>query len=149
MAAIPVGGALIRKSAFLILITAVVTYAQTPASRNSKSDEDKIASALQASPKFVTTGATVLDYPTSPGGEFRVLRAGTNEWTYLSGAPGTTHDEAACFDQVFLQFLKDSMAVVRPICRVSESHVCVLANGYLTSYMRWEAGMHSMLGHTL
>jgi hypothetical protein len=50
-----------------------------PASRNSKSDEDKIGSALQANRKFVTKGATVLDYPTSPGGEFRVLRVGTNE----------------------------------------------------------------------
>jgi hypothetical protein len=27
-----------------------------------------------------------------------------------SGFSGTTHDEPACFDQVFLQFMKDSMA---------------------------------------
>jgi hypothetical protein len=96
--------------AFLVLITAVVTYAQTPASHKAQSDEDKIESALQAGPKFVTKNATVLDYPTSPGGEYRVLRAGKNGWTCLPGAPGAAHDEPGCFDQAFLQFIKDSIA---------------------------------------
>ena len=99
-----------KKFAFLVLITAIVTNAQMPASPKSKSDAEKIASALQAGPKFVTQNATVLDYPTSPSSEFRVLRAGTNGWTCLPGFPGTTHDEPGCFDQVFLQFFKDSMA---------------------------------------
>ena len=99
-----------KKFAFLVLITAIVTNAQMPASPKAKSDAEKIASALQAGPKFVTQNATVLDYPTSPSSEFRVLRAGTNGWTCLPGFPGTTHDEPGCFDQVFLQFFKDSMA---------------------------------------
>ena len=67
--------------AFIILITAI-TYAQMPASRTSKSDAEKIASAMQAGPKFVTQNATVLDWPSSPGGEFRVLRPGTNAWEW-------------------------------------------------------------------
>jgi hypothetical protein len=96
--------------AFLVLITAVVTYAQTPASRKPKSDEEKIASALQAGPKFVTQNATVHDWPTSPGGEYRILRAGANRWTCLPGLPTGAHDEPGCFDQVFLQFIKDSIA---------------------------------------
>jgi len=99
-----------KKFAFLVLITAIVTNAQMPASPKSKSDAEKIASALQAGPKFVTQNATVLDYPTSPSSEFRVLWAGTNGWSCLPGFPGTTHDEPGCFDQVFLQFFKDSMA---------------------------------------
>src|SRR3984957_12462761 len=80
------------------------------ASQKSKSDAEKIASALQSAPKFVTQNATVLDWPASPGGEFRVLRAGTNGWSCLPGGPGAAHDEPGCFDQVFLQFIKDSMA---------------------------------------
>jgi hypothetical protein len=96
--------------AFLVLITAVVTNAQISASPKSKSDAEKIASALQAGPKFVTRNATLVDYPTSPGGEFRVLRAGRNGWTCLPGFPGTIHDEPGCFDPVFLQFFKDSIA---------------------------------------
>jgi len=95
--------------AFLIFITLAI-YAQVPASRTSQSDAEKIASAMQAGPKFVTQNATVLDWPSSPGGEFRVLRAGTNGWTCLPGRPGAAHEEPGCFDQVFLQFMKDSMA---------------------------------------
>ena len=75
--------------AFLILITAAI-YAQVPASRTSKSDAEKIASAMQAGPKFVTHNATVLDWPSSPGGEFRLLRAGTSAWTCLPGIPQGT-----------------------------------------------------------
>jgi len=103
-----------KKFAFLVLITAVVTYAQIPASRKSKSDAEKIASALEAGPQFVTQNATVLDYPTSPTGGFRVLRAGNNGWTCLPGFPEGPHDEPGCFDEVFLQFLKDSMAGRKP-----------------------------------
>jgi hypothetical protein len=94
----------------LVLITAAVAYAKMPASHESKSDAEKIASALQAGPKFVTQNATVLDYPTSPGSEFRILRAGTNGWTCLPGLPQGAHDEPGCFDQAFLQFVKDSTA---------------------------------------
>jgi hypothetical protein len=96
--------------AFLLLISAVVTYAQTPASRKSKTDAEKIASAASAGPKFVTQNAAVLDYPASPGGEYRVLRAGTNGWTCLPGVAEAAHDEPGCFDQVFLQFIQDSSA---------------------------------------
>jgi hypothetical protein len=109
--------------AFLILITAV-TYAQVPASPTSKSDAEKIASAMQAGPKFVTHNATVLDWPSSPGGEFRVLRAGTNQWTCLPGRPGGAHDEPGCFDQVFLEFMKDSMVGRTPnVKRVGISYM--------------------------
>ena len=98
------------KFAFLVLITAVVTCAQAPPSGQSKSDAEKIASAMRAGPRFVTQNATVLDWPSSPGGEFRVLRSGTNAWTCLPGRPNAAHEEPGCFDQVFLQFMKDSMA---------------------------------------
>ncbi len=52
-----------KKFAFLLLITAVVTYGQTPAPPKPKSDAEKIASAMGAGPKFVTQNATVLDWP--------------------------------------------------------------------------------------
>jgi len=103
-----------RKFAFLLLFTAAVTFAQMPASRKSKSDAEKIASALQAGPSFVTQNATVIDYPTSLGGEFRVLRAGATGWTCLPGYAGAAHDEPGCYDQVFLQFIKDSTAGLTP-----------------------------------
>jgi hypothetical protein len=103
-----------KKFAFLLLFAPVVICAQMPTSLKSKSDAEKIASAMQGGPKFVTQSATVLDRPLSPGGEYRVLRAGTNGWTCLPGYSGAAHDEPGCFDQVFLQFIKDSMAGLTP-----------------------------------
>lgn len=102
--------------ALLILITSVAS-AQMPAAPKPKSDADKIVSAMHAGPEFVTQNATILDWPSSPGGEFRVLRAGTNQWTCLPGRPEGTHDEPGCFDKVFLQFMKDSLAGRTPSMR--------------------------------
>src|SRR5258708_7979865 len=92
-----------------VLLTAVTAFPQS-SDRLPVTDAEKIADSLRAGPAFITKDATVLDWPSSPGGEFRVLRAGTNGWTCLPGRPGAAHDEPGCFDQVFLQFMKDSMA---------------------------------------
>ena len=99
-----------RRFVFFVLIATAAAYGQMPASHKSRSDAEKIASSLQAGPKFVTRNATVIDWPTSSSGEFKVLRTGTNEWTCLPGFPGAEHDEPGCYDHVFLQFLKDSFA---------------------------------------
>ena len=53
-------------------------------------------------------------WPASPSGEVRVLRAGINGWTCLPGFSGATHDEPGCYDQVFLQFFKDTVAGREP-----------------------------------
>jgi len=96
------------------LLTTVVLTAGTAFPQSSDrlpmTDAEKIAEALRAGPAFITKDATVLDWPSSPGGEFRVLRAGTSAWTCLPGIPQRTHDEPGCFDQVFLKFMKDGMA---------------------------------------
>ncbi|MFZ0581507.1 MAG: hypothetical protein WAN72_03315 [Candidatus Acidiferrales bacterium] len=96
--------------ALLVLIAAAVTYGQTPASSKPQSDAQSIAAALSAGPKFVTQNATVLDWPASPGGDYRVLRPGTNGWTCLPGLPKATHPEPGCFDKVFLAFMQDTLA---------------------------------------
>jgi hypothetical protein len=88
----------------------LLAYNQTPAAHAPKTDAEKIADALSAGPKFVTRHATILDWPSSLGGEFRVLRAGNNGWTCLPGFPLEAHDEPGCYDKVFLQFFKDSFA---------------------------------------
>jgi hypothetical protein len=92
-----------------VLLTAVTAFAQS-SDRLPVTDAEKIADALRAGPAFISKDATALDWPSSPGGEFRVLRTGTNGWICLPGRPGAAHDEPGCFDQVFLQFIKDSMA---------------------------------------
>jgi hypothetical protein len=84
--------------------------AQTVTDKHPVTDAEKIADALSAGPEFVTKNATILDWPAAPGGEYRVLRKGTNEWTCLPAVPGYPHDEPGCFDKVFMEFMKDGLA---------------------------------------
>jgi hypothetical protein len=91
-----------------MLLTAMVVCAQTP--KLPVTDAAKIADALRAGPNFITKSATLLDWPPAPGGEFRVLRKGTRDWSCLPAVPGYPHDEPGCFDPVFLQWMKDSFA---------------------------------------
>ena len=69
---------------------------------------------MRAGPEFITKDATLLDWPSAPEGEYRLLRKGSSEWTCLPAIPGDSHGEPGCFDQVFLQFAKDSLAGVTP-----------------------------------
>jgi len=96
-----------------VFVTSLTT-AQTKISSHPKTDAQKIADALRAGPKFITSRATILDWPSSPAGEYRVLRKGANDWTCLPGIPGYTHDEPGCFDAVFLRWLQDSLAGKAP-----------------------------------
>jgi hypothetical protein len=73
-------------------------------------DAQKIADALRAGPSFITKEATILDWPADTGGEYRVLRTGTNDWTCLPGVPGYPHDEPGCFDKTFLKWIQDGLA---------------------------------------
>jgi len=100
-----------KLTVFLALFAAITVNAQTTIPRLPTTDTEKTADALRAGPDFITDGATVLDWPARKGGEYRVLRKGTTEWTCLPGPPpGYTHDEPGCFDKVFFQWLKDGIA---------------------------------------
>jgi hypothetical protein len=98
----------------LCLLATLATAAQTVAPARSMTDAEKMADALRAGPKFITRDATVLDWPAMEGGEYRVLRKGTNEWICLPAFPGYSHDEPGCFDAVFMQWVKDSLAGRKP-----------------------------------
>jgi len=97
--------------AVLCLFAALAASAQSTTGHLPVTDAEKLADALRAAPKFITDGATIVDFPASKGGEFRVLRQGSTEWTCLPGpTPGSQHDDPACFDKVFFQFVKDVLA---------------------------------------
>lgn len=99
----------------LVLMTSHNSVAQTDTSyRHPTTDQEKIADALRAGPRFITDNATILDWPSTSGGEYRVIRKGTNEWTCLPGVPGYPHDEPGCFDTTFMQWMKDSLAGREP-----------------------------------
>ncbi len=91
-------------------LTVTAAFPQMAGSHLPVTDAEKIADALRAGPKFITKDATLLDWPPAHGGEYRVLRKGSNAWTCLPAVPGYPHDEPGCFDAVFLQFIQDSLA---------------------------------------
>jgi len=65
-------GAEMRPSA-IVLVAAATVFAQTAESRMPVTDAEKIADALRAGPSFVTKNATLLDWPVTADGEYRVL----------------------------------------------------------------------------
>jgi hypothetical protein len=72
-----------KKLITIVLFAATAAFAQTTESRMPVTDAEKIADALRAGPVFITKDATLLDWPSTPGGEYRVLRKGSSQWTCL------------------------------------------------------------------
>jgi len=97
------------KLLIVLLLKAVTALAQS-SDRLPVTDAEKIADALRGGPAFITKDATVRDWPAAPGGEYRLLRKGSNEWTCLPAIPGYPHDEPGCFDPIFLRWMQDSLA---------------------------------------
>jgi hypothetical protein len=94
----------------ILILFGSSAYNQQPTSKFPTTDAEKIADALRAGPAFITKDATILDWPSKPGGEYRVLRKGTSEWSCLPGVPGYPHDEPGCFDPAFLKWIKEGLA---------------------------------------
>jgi hypothetical protein len=125
-------------------------FAQKPESRLPSTDAEKIADALRAGPAFITKDATLLDWPSAPGGEYRVLRKGSSEWTCLPAVPGYPHDEPGCFDHVFLRWVQDGLAGRKPrIDRIGIAHMYggayVKATINTASVHEFHVGPHLMI----
>ena len=122
-----------------VLLTVASAFAQS-SDRLPVTDAEKIADALRAGPAFITKEATLLDWPSSPGGEYRLLRKGSNEWTCLPAIPAKyPHDEPGCFDPIFLRWIQDSLAGRTPrIDRIGISYM------YLGA---WTSAQDGTTGH--
>jgi hypothetical protein len=134
---------MIRTNAAMKLLTTVLLTLATAFAQSSDrlpvTDAEKIADALRAGPAFITKDATLLDWPSAPGGEYRLLRKGSNEWTCLPAIPGYPHDEPGCFDPIFLRWIQDSLAGRTPhIDRIGISYM------YLGA---WKSAKDGSSGH--
>jgi hypothetical protein len=143
---------MIRSCAWMKLLTSVLFTAATGFAQSSDrlpvTDTEKIADALRGGPAFITKDATVRDWPSAPGGEYRLLRNGSNEWTCLPAIPGYSHDEPACFDPIFLRWIKDSFAGRTPqINRIGISYMYFGAwqSKYGSSGHEFHVGPHLMI----
>lgn len=106
-----------------VLFTVTIAFAQS-SDRLPVTDAEKIVDALRGGPAFITKNATVRDWPSVPGGEYRVLRKGSSEWTCLPAIPGYPHDEPGCFDPIFLRWMQDSLGGRTPqIDRIGISYM--------------------------
>ena len=127
---------MIRADAVMKLLTTVLLTVATAFAQSSDrlpvTDAERLADALRAGPAFITKDATVLDWPSAPGGEYRLLRKGSNEWTCLPAIPGYPHDaidsafktEPGCYDPIFLRWMQDSLAGRTPhIDRIGISYM--------------------------
>jgi len=118
-----------KLTTFLIL-AGLAAQAQPVTEKRPTTDAEKIADALRAGPAFITKDATILDWPSTPTGEYKVLRAGTSEWTCLPAVPGYPHDEPGCFERFLLKWIQDGLAE-----RVSHIDSLGIAYMYVGAYV--------------
>lgn len=80
-----------------------------------QSDEEKIDEALAAAPPSVAEDATVLDWPLEEGGDFRVLREGSNGWTCLPDPSfNDPNFEPVCNDAEWMEWYEAFLAGEEP-----------------------------------
>ncbi len=80
-------------------------------------DEEKIADAMSAGPPSITQDATIVEWPSEPGGEFNVLREGSNGWTCLASSSAAIMGglrDPSCEDETWFAWDKAFVAGEEP-----------------------------------
>lgn len=94
-----------------LTLTLALTLAQD--SQTTMTDEEKLQDAMSAGPATITQDATIMDWPSSEGEDFRVLREGSNGWVCLPSSPGKVAQglrNAECDDEVWQAWLAAYLA---------------------------------------
>lgn len=87
--------------------TPAAAPARTAPPAPASTDAEKIAEAMSAAPDSIARNAAIMDWPQTEGGEFRQLRAGTNDWACLPtmpNVPASAGRAPMCLDPVFQQW---------------------------------------------
>lgn len=105
----------LRALAFTALaLTVMLTLAQD---QPAPTDEEKIADAMNAAPASVAEAATIMDWPTTEGGEMTVLREGANGWVCYPTNPvvlAADFNDPMCLDEVWQGWLEALLAGEEP-----------------------------------
>lgn len=113
--------------AALTLAAAFTSAQDSRAVVRTMSEEEKIQDALSAGPASILEEATLLDWPSEPGGDFRVLREGSNGWACVASsaaATARTLQDPACDDEVWLEFKRARLEGREPaVDRVGVSYM--------------------------
>lgn len=91
------------------LFTPIAVYSQHAHEAGHKpagakmTDAQKIANAASAAPAEIAKGAAIMDWPDTPNGQPRQLRAGTNGWVCYPNSPqefaGASVNDPMCLDK--------------------------------------------------
>jgi hypothetical protein len=118
-----------------------VQHAEAVVAAASPDDQAKIASAMSAAPEAVSRDATILDWPQTPGGEMRQLRAGTNGWVCLSDRPDTEGNDPMCMDEPWMSFMHAVLTQTEPrIERVGISYMSAEGGAYSSNIDPYATG---------
>ena len=76
------------------------------AAKAGGASQAKIRQAMGAAPADIAKGATIMDWPDTPTGQMKQLRAGTNGWTCMPSSPGefggASVEDPMCLDKPFM-----------------------------------------------
>lgn len=87
--------------------TTAAAPSQAAPAAPATTDEQKIAEAMSAAPDSIARNAAIMDWPQTEGGEFRQLRAGTNDWACfptMPNVPASAGRAPMCLDPVFQEW---------------------------------------------
>lgn len=83
-----------------------------------KTDAQKIADAMRAAPAGIAKAATIMDWPETPTGQPRQLKAGTNGWVCYPSTPGefgaAAVDDPMCLDKIWQSWAQAWMSKKNP-----------------------------------
>ncbi len=88
--------------------------ASSAVSQKKASTAQKIANAMTAAPRSLSSKATIMDWPASEGAQMTTLRTGTNGWTCLPDFPSTKGNDPMCVDDQWMSFLGAMMSKSTP-----------------------------------
>jgi hypothetical protein len=78
-------------------------------SQTKAANAQKIANAMTAAPRSLSSKATIMDWPAREGAQMTTLRAGSNGWTCLPDFPSSKGNDPMCVDDQWMSFMGDMM----------------------------------------
>lgn len=121
--------------AAVVLLAPVLLAAQHPkqekAIPSKMTDSQKIANAMSAAPEGIAKDATIMDWPDTPKGQPRQLRAGTNGWVCYPSTPaafeGASGEDPMCLDKAWQTWAEAWMNKTEP--KVSATGIAYMLHG--------------------
>lgn len=108
---------ILSKGMTFLVATSVLGFSLAQDAQAGMTEKEKIADAMSAGPASITQDATLLEWPSEPGGEFKMLREGTNGWSCIASSPAAQAvglQDAACEDETWFAWDKAWLAEEAP-----------------------------------